>query len=234
MFAPRIIQPPSGTSRTVFVLSILAAFAAAIVGAFSVGTQVGIETSRPLDKHMRMTASKCNALSEQVSNLEHQSTVLKRSQQIDQEIDRNLSKQLKKAQDERLALEKEVSFLRRLIRKGGSGILQPKDFKVEKTGEPGMFRYNFTIRQLVQDFGRSTGKVEIRVIGKRNGRKATLPLDKLAGSEPPKHKMGFKYFQVFRGLIKIPDNFEPEKLVVEVRPKTSKLIPVSETFPWPH
>jgi len=232
MIDPKIVRPPSGSARMVFVLAVLATFATAVVGAFTFGRQIGIEMSKPLDKHARMTEAECSALSTQISDLEQQRTALKRSQQIDRETDRNLSKQLKEAQDKRLALEKEVSFLRRLVQDGGSGILQPKDFKVEKTGEPGMFRYSFTIRQLVQGFGRSTGRVEIQVIGKRNGKETTLPLAKLVGSKPLRHKMGFKHFQVFQGLVKVPDNFEPEKLVVEVKPKTRKLIPVSETFPW--
>jgi len=226
VIAPRLVQPPSSASRAVFILLVLAIFAATIFGAFSFGRQVGIGMSKPL---IQTTKSECDALSAQ---LKQQSTVLEQSQRIDRETDRSLSKQIKEAQDEQLALEKEVSFLRRLIQEGGKGILQPKDFKVEETDEPGVFRYNFTVRQLIQDFGRSTGRVEIQVIGRRNGKETVLSLGKLEGSEPLSHRMGFKHFQVFKGLIKIPDDFEPEKLVVAVKPNPPKLIAVSETFLW--
>jgi len=30
----------------------------------------------------------------------------------------------------------------------------------------------------------------------------------------------------------VPDDFKPERVVVEVKPATNKITPVSETFPW--
>ncbi len=234
---PKIVQSPSGAAHAALILLVLVAFAAAIAGAFSVGKRFRAEEApKPPNECVSTPGDTagggCDALATEVSNLKQQGIALKQSQQIDREVNRNLSKQLKEAQDERLGLEKEVSFLRRLIQEGGRGILQPKDLKVEETGKPDEFRYNFTIRQLIQDFGESVGEVEIQVIGWRDGKATALSLDKLKGSDPRKHKMKFKHFQSFQGSIKLPGDFEPEELVVEIKPKTAELIPVSETFPW--
>jgi len=234
---PKIVQSPSGVSHTVFILLVLVAFAAAIVGAFSVGKRFRVgEVLQPSTECTRtcenMSEGGSGTLALEVANLKQESIALKQSQQIDREANHNLSKQLKKAQDERLALEKEVFFLRRLIQESSRGILQPKDLKLEETSKRGEFRYNFTVRQLIQDFGRSEGQVEMQVIGWRDGKATILAIDKLTGSKPLKHKMGFKHFQSFQGSIKIPDDFEPEELVIEVKPKTAHLSPVSETFPW--
>jgi len=128
VITPRIVRPAGGAARAVVILLILVALAAAIIGAFSVGRQDGIGILKPLSEHMRTAAGECDALAAQVSDLKERNIVLERSQQIDREVNRNLSKQIKEVQNERLELEKEVSLLRRLVQEGGGGILQLKDF----------------------------------------------------------------------------------------------------------
>jgi len=205
---------------------------AGIGGAFFAGIQVERKASKSIVEDLRAVEEERDALSAQVAALKQQGIVLERSHQIDHEASRTLSEQLKAAQDERLALDREVSFLRRLIREGGGGILQAKDFKLKETDEPGTFGYSFTVSQLIQDFGESTGNIEIEVVGKRGGEEARLPLGKLEGSTPTSHEMKLKHFQNFEGYIRVPDDFEPENLIVEIKPKTAGLIPVSESFPW--
>jgi len=229
---PRIVSPPSPRSRAFRLLLLVVAVGVAGGGVYFFRSQLGLDASRPTTESMRAVERDRDALSAQAEELRHRIIVLERSQQIDRETNRAASEQLKVAQDERLALEKEVSFLRRLIGEGGGGILQPTDFELKSTERPREFRYSLTIRQLIQDFGESTGSVEIQVVGKRDGAEVTLPLSKLKGSEPTRHKMSFKHFQNFEGSISIPEGFEPENLVVDIKPSTNKLVPVSEVFPW--
>ena len=232
--SPRIVEQPNYVLRGFVVVLALAAIGARERRGLRRRDSGRARGIRAFGRGKCTPSSKNgDRLAAQVVELKQQSVVLERSQQIDREANRRASKQLMAAQDERLALEKEVSFLRRLIQEGGGGILQPKDFSLKETGElTGEFGYSFTIRQLIQDFGESTGSVDIQIVGKRDGEDATLPLAKLEGSEPASHKMKFKHFQSFEGTIRVPDAFEPESFVVEIEPTTTKLIPVSETFPW--
>jgi len=62
---------------------------------------------------------------------------------------------------------------------------------MEAMDTPGEFRYSFTVRQLVPGFVESTGKTEIRIIGKRSDETKDLSLDKLAGYNRLRHKMKF-------------------------------------------
>lgn len=172
------------------------------------------------------------SLRAQLTELSQEKIVLERTLQIDREANRTAQERLKVAQDEHLALEKEVSFLRRLIREGGGGILRIQDFAMAPSDEPDAFDYSFTVSQLIQDFGESAGKVQINVAGKREGQEVSLPLKELAGSKPASHKMRFEHFQNFDGVIRLPGNLEPETLIVEIKPTTKRLIPVTETFPW--
>jgi hypothetical protein len=72
----------------------------------------------------------------------------------------------------------------------------------------------------------------MEIIGKQNGKKTVLALSKLKGSKPPKHEMKLKHFQNFEGEFCLPEGFEPDTLVVAIKPRTDGLVPVSETFPW--
>jgi hypothetical protein len=226
------IRPPDKGGYLLIALLGLAALGAATGGAFIAGTRFERQAAAPSIESLHRIEQERDDLSGQVAELKQQSIVLERSQQIDREACRNLSEELKDVQANRLAAEKEVSYLRRLIREGGGGILQATDLELKETGDPGEFGYSFTVRQLIQDFGESAGDIEIRLLGKREGEETDLSLAELDRADPKKHQMKLKHFQSFAGSFRVPDGFEPENLVVEIKPKTAKLIPASETFPW--
>lgn len=230
--SPKIVLPSSGVSRLAIVLLVLVAIGAAFVGGALLGRE---ESRRELTRErerIEVLTRERDEFAAEIAGLKQEGIVLGRTQQIDREANRSAQEQLKQAQDERLALEKEVSFLRRLISQGGGGILQIKDFRLGKTGEEGEFAYSFTVSQLIQGFGDSAGTVEIKVSGKDGGEEKTLSLAELSGSDPKTHSMRFRHFQNFEGQVSLPLDLEPENLIVEVKPTTKKLIPISETFPW--
>lgn len=225
---PRIVRP-SGLGLRIFTLVVVLA---ALVAAFLGGAFLGYSESVALSAQIRGLEQAGAELEERVSELRQQNAMLERSQQIDREANRSAREQLRESQERRLELEKEVSFLRRLFREGGGGILQVKDFSLEQTAER-EFAYRFTVTQLVPDFGWSEGSVEVRLVGREGEEERSLTLAQLEGSEPTEHRMRFQNFQSFEGQLRLPDALDAERLVVEVKPKTKNLIPASETFPWP-
>jgi hypothetical protein len=226
--SPRIVEPQGPWPWLLLTLLLLAALA----GSFFTGVFLAGEQARAIEDRVQVLEEERDGLNERIAVLKQAKIGLERALEIDREANHKAQENLKSAQDERLALEKEVSFLKRLIREGGGGILRVQDFKLERSGEPDAFAYSFTVTQLIQDFGESSGKVQIAVAGKRDGKDATLPLSKLSGSSPTSHKMRFQHFQSFEGQIKVPADFEAENLVVEIKPSTKKLVPVTETFAW--
>ena len=226
--SPRIVEP-HGLGPWV-LLSVLVL--AAVVASFLVGVYLAQEQGERLEQRAQALAEERDRLGEQLSTLQQEKIVLERTLKIDREANHTAQESLKQAQDERLGLEKEVSFLKRLIREGGGGILRVQDFKLTRADTSEEFGYSFTVTQLIQDFGESSGRVEITVAGKRDGKEAAIPLVKLAGSKPTAHKMQFQHFQNFEGRIKLPDDLDAENLIVKVKPSSKKLIPVTETFAW--
>lgn len=171
-------------------------------------------------------------LSQELAELRQRGIVLERAQQVDEEAARALRDQLKESQGQRLALEKEVALLRRLIQEGGKGIPQVKDLSIEQVVTDEV-HYRFTVSQLIPEFGRSEGTVDLRVRGSLAGEERILPLTELKDAEPREHPMGFQHFQVFEGRLRLPEGLVAERLIVDIKPKTKGLLPVTETFPWP-
>ncbi len=226
--SPRIVRRRGGGAAFAMLFLALTAIGAAFAG----GWLLRQEQTATLAVLAEEIAQERDALKETVAQLEQEAIVLERTKQIDVQANRTAQEELKKAQDQRLALEKEVSFLKRLIREGGGGLLQVQALKLQASDDPNEFGYSFTVSQLIQDFAESEGAVEVKVAGKRDGKEVTLSLDQLPGSQPQTHKMKFKHFQNFEGSIKIPDGLEPDHLIVEIKPSTKNLLPIAETLGW--
>lgn len=225
---PRIVQPGGGGWRFVTVVLVIGALGVAFAG----GVLLGREEAKAVAAGIQALGSERDAIAEQLAEAKRECAVLERTRQIDIEANRTAQDELRKAQDERLALVKEVSFFRRLIQEGGGGILRVQELNLVEADEPGEFIYSFTVSQLIQDFGESEGSIVLKVAGKRDVKQTTIPLSKLPGSEPTTHKMNFRHFQNFEGRIVLPDEFEPDNLVIEIKPSSKKLLPLTETFAW--
>ncbi|MGE5155822.1 MAG: DUF6776 family protein [Bdellovibrio bacteriovorus] len=220
-------------------------FGAALVavltaGSFVVGSELGRrQASAVTDPALALFLEECHSaaselagLREEVSKLRQEGSVLERSRQIERETNKALQAQLKDAQDERLALIKEGTYLRRLIKEGGKGAVRVHDLSLLAGEEPGAFRYRFTVSQLIPDFGETKGQVSLRITGSEGGEVRELDLERLPHADPKGFAMGFDHFQSFEGELILPDGFEPHQLTVIINPEGDRLAATSEAFPW--
>jgi hypothetical protein len=216
----------TGLSLGAVVISLAAG---AFWGGFVLGARsLGTESIQALQDLQRERA----AQTAELVGLRQVSIACERTQRIDQERDRSVQEQLKAAQDERLALASEVSSLKRLIRAGGRSVVAVQGLRLATGEAQREFRYRFTVSQLIEDVGQTSGSIDIKLTGTQNGKDKTLTLKQLKGSQPTKLAMRFDHFQTFEGQLVLPAGFEPRALTVAINPKGDNLIASSETFPW--
>ena len=216
----------TGLSLGAVVISLAAG---AFWGGFVLGARsLGMDSIQALQDLQRERA----ALTAELVGLRQVSIACERTQRIDQERDRSVQEQLKAAQDERLALASEVSSLKRLIRAGGRSVVAVQGLRLAIGEAQREFRYRFTVSQLIEDVGQTSGSIDIKLTGTQNGKDKTLTLKQLKGSQPTKLAMRFDHFQTFEGQLVLPAGFEPRALTVAINPKGDNLIASSETFPW--
>ncbi|MBK1719011.1 DUF6776 family protein [Thiocystis violacea] len=163
---------------------------------------------------------------------ERQRLILDRTLRIDREASRLLKEQIKEAQDARLERNRELNYLKRLVQGGSEGAVQVYDMRLVDGEAPREYRYDFTIMQLIQGFGRSTGEVLLSIEGRRGDAVVTLTLSELPEAQPDALRMDFEHFQNCQGAFVLPHDFDPISIVVDIKPRTERLLPTSVSFPW--
>jgi uncharacterized membrane protein len=185
-----------------------------------------------LKMESRALAEERDVLRDALAAAKREQTILERDRQIDREAARALTDQLKEAQDARLALNRELSYLKRLVQEGGRGAIRVQDLRLRTGGAPMRFQYSFTLSQLVPGFGESVGRARLEIEGRDDDGAVTLALRDLPGADPRELPVAFEHFQTLSGTFEIPDGFEPLAVVILVEPSNDLLMPMSETFPW--
>lgn len=224
---------PRPTGAGAFRLLLTLGWLAVIGTAFVLGYQLAYyDADNALIEVQRLKAQS-RELREQLLVGEEQIARLESARVIDREARRLAQAQLEELQHERHEFAKQVSVLERLIREGGGGVVQVQDFELWETDMPGQFGYRFTVSQLIPEFGQTSGQVQLRLAGKTaEGETFSHTAAQLEGSEPRFHRMQFEYFQHFTGLLRLPNEWYPETLTVEIEPNVKNLISSSRAYAW--
>jgi hypothetical protein len=178
-------------------------------------------------------AGTIEALRQERATLRQRVAALERSSQIDRESVRRTRKLIEEYQSERLKLEEELTFLRGIISQAATkGGLSIHNFELAANGEEGVYRFRFTVSQVLKNFGVARGGISITLDGTKEGQESSLSLADVTKDKKESLSMRFKHFQNYEGVIRLPKDFKPTALTVEVKPTNKKLSPVSRRFKW--
>jgi hypothetical protein len=172
------------------------------------------------------------ALREALADAQRGRVIAERTLQIDRETTRALQERLKEEQDARLALNREISYLKQLVQDGGRGALRAEDLRVTATEQPRIFRYGFTVTQLATGFGQASGRVRITFEGDDDSGRVRLTLADLPAAEPQVLNVALEHLQTLTGTFTLPEGFVPAAILIDVEPTDERLIETSERFPW--
>ncbi|EGV19882.1 DUF6776 family protein [Thiocapsa marina] len=177
-------------------------------------------------------AAQRDALRGELAAALREQVISERSRQIDRETARALTEQLKEAQDARLDLSRELSYLKRLVQDGNRGAIRVQDLRIVAEEVPAAFRYTFTLTQVVPGFAESTGHIRFELEGRNPSGVLTLSLEDLPSAEPQTLPIALEYLQSLSGSFTLPEDFVPSAVLIGIEPSDDRLIPTSESFPW--
>lgn len=173
---------------------------------------------------------------EELLESQRQASMLERNRQIDDDASRELKGNLVDVQNEVLALKKELVFYKSIVspEKGGrSLIVQMVQIKPDVSGG---YYYKVMVSQQGRNDKYARGTLDIHIDGMVDGKNkekpTTLKLSDISNETKKTLKFGFKYFQMFEGVMNFPEGFQAEQFRVSVKPKTAKLKPVDEQYSW--
>jgi hypothetical protein len=177
--------------------------------------------------------SQVQLLEQERNELKRELTMVKQAAEVDREALLAVRDKIKTMQSERLKLEEELAFLKGIVSTSSKKqVLKIQNFKLEPGLEEQQYVYKFTVSQVINRGSVVSGKIEMTVTGLRGGKTTQLSLDQLTTEKTSSHKMRFRYFQSIEGKIRVPQDFEPATISIDVKPSGGKLAPVSEAYDW--
>ena len=201
---------------------IVGAVAAACLAAFVAG-RVAADADR---RAVRTTAAALEAADAEVQGLREQLAVAERSSQVDREAHAQLRQTLVGLNDEILQLREELAFYRGIVspadaRRG----VRVHDLTVDGAGDA--WRFSLMLIQAMQHDRQAEGRAHLTLIGAGPDGPQRVPVvaDGIA--------YDFRYFQPLDGDILLPQGFIPERIEVELRPRSTREDQVQQVFDWP-
>lgn len=165
-----------------------------------------------LENALRETRHELAGAQASIDELRLSSTRFERAEQIAQEANASLTRQLNDRQEEVSQLRADLSFFQRLLEDNadqrGVAIYS---IRLRPAPAPRTFRYVVTLSQNLQMGQVTRGNLRIVVRGMQGGQRKRLGLKELdaSGASVP---FEFKYFQQLDGSLVLPEGFTPDAI----------------------
>lgn len=154
--------------------------------------------------------------------------------EVDRQALEEVRQQLLMLKTELASLEEENQFYRNLMAPAGNQRgLNFGTVELAETERQRTFRYKVIMQQLATQHELINGTLSFKIVGRRNGKAATLGLHEVSEEvDSASLKLRFKYFQNIEGQLVLPDGFEPERIELEARSTGKNASVIEKRFGW--
>jgi hypothetical protein len=174
---------------------------------------------------------KNRALAEANEALERRAATAELGQRVDRQAQSDAQRMMGELQAETARQQQELQFYRGLVaRQFGAGTLRVQELRI-RPGDERRYRVLITLVQAATRDTVANGTVTFTVDGRQGPGQRRLAL---ADIEPGKRRelpFSLRFFQQIEVAVELPQDFEPESLVIEHRLGRSAE-PQRQTFPW--
>lgn len=173
-----------------------------------------------LETERKRLTQENRALKTENRSLTERMVALERSSDIDTAAGGELRQALTDLQAQVAESKKELAFYR--------GILSPEEakagvrvqqFSLHKTKKARTYTFDLVLIQSARQDKRVSGEVKIRVDGLRKNEAISLTWDDVQLDSKPNIVFSFKYFQELSGTLRVPADFDPTLVEIEVVPR---------------
>jgi len=158
----------------------------------------------------------------QVENrkLTERMVALERSSDIDTAAGSELRQALTDLQAQVADSKKELAFYRGILSpEEAKAGLRVQQFTLSKTKKARTYTFDLVLIQSARHDKRVKGEVKMRVDGLRNNEAISVTWKDIALDSKANIVFSFKYFQELTGTIRVPENFDPTLVEIEVVPR---------------
>lgn len=166
-----------------------------------------------------------------IAKFRNQSIASQRAAQIEAKASREAQKEIIMLENE-LAESRAEADLLRSLKSENQLSLYVKKFKLKLGDEDQSYRYQFILAQALEGAGITKGTLVMEIIGRQDGVLRTLGRSSFSADGKKTVELDFKHYQKIDGTIRLPLDFVPEAVRIEVRPKNRKSKNLTRKFIW--
>jgi hypothetical protein len=153
------------------------------------------------------------------------------AKRVDREAYAQVEKSLADLQSRLGEQSQELAFYRGIVSPtDGLAGLRVQRLLVLPGGEAHRYRVRVVLIQAARNDAMIAGSVGISIDGVQAGRALSLPFEEIRVADKPL-AFSFRYFQEIETELRLPEDFTPQRVQVEVRSK-SATAPVRQSFTW--
>ncbi len=205
-----------------------------IWAAFDTGRKQAGFNSAETDKQIMALQQQVEELIKRNNNLHREKSKLVLDNSIDNDASSEVKRNLATSQAQITEMKEELMFYRNIVspKKSSRSVVINKVQLIAEVDR--QYKYKIVLIQDGRHDRAVRGVVEISLEGEQSdGKIVRLALPTISVKKAKKRqKFGFKYFQNFEGVIRIPESFVPKSLYVRATPKSSKIPRVDKSFSW--
>jgi len=229
-----VVAPHRPFFKGVLVVAGVAVFVGLLVGSYFLGRffawpaqQQMVERNQSLRKQLVVSEQHLDQFRQQVVLLEQKAI-------IHQEANQQLQADFVVFQDEKASLEKKLVLYENMMSPGNhKQSVKIEVFKVFPKEEAGQFSYKFVVVQSDKKHSVVQGYAKAKLIGVVGDKSYVIPLQFVARDKVTlEPRIRFRYFQELVGEIKVPDNFVPDSVMVEVKMEGKTPRQFEQQFDW--
>ena len=197
----------------------------ALLGGFAYwygGNQASQNLNQVQQQNTRLE-NKARVLQEENGELRQRVGILENANKMDREVVNYVRLLVRKLEEEKEQLHKELTFFK--------SILAPEDmstgvrvagFSLLQGNKSGQYRLRLVISQVARSNPFLKGTLAVSLIGEKDGKAQTIPLQELIASDQIITRLGFRYFQALPSDreyldFNIPEGFRPAEIKVMVQ-----------------
>ncbi len=172
-------------------------------------------------------------LEQKNDELARELALVKRADRIDTKANEKLMQNLTEREREVQDVKERLSVCETLIAadEGKEGV-RVHHFSLLGSPEPRLYLFTLSLTNTPSQQKSVKGTVQIQAQGKLRGENKTLEWSQIAPKDAPKLDFDFQYFVRLEGRFQLPLEFEPETLIVRVKPTTAGAKSVQENLSW--
>lgn len=169
-----------------------------------------------------------------IEELRRQVAILETSQEIDQETYTLVEQNLDELQAQIQAQEEELAFYRGIISpEDGAAGLRVQSLEMRPTDAAQAYLLHLVLVQAITHDRRVSGTVSFDITGSLDGEHVQLSLEDIVAEDAGGAlAYAFRYFQDLQRQLVLPEGFEPDEVLMQIRPREPSGQAVEQSFEW--